>query len=304
MKQSLRRIGALGGGAAMAAALVVVLTGATGSPLASPLARARTAKPETFNKAVAARFIRSSLRQLKTGGPMRVVRVIHGSGIHATTSYSSTNWSGWAVDNSGGNTYTAVKANLVVPTTVCPAVSGYSLAAFWVGLDGFNNSTVEQDGTISECHNGSYLGDANWWEMYPANAIQIGNTVTAGDHISASVVFNAKGKYVLKVVDHTATAANLSKTQACTSGCANASAEWIGEAPCCSSGSQVYPLNNFGKWKVTGAKATSAGVSNPISFYPNDVITMVNSTNTHPLATPSALNSTGTSFTDKWNAAS
>jgi hypothetical protein len=60
-----------------------------------------------------------------------------------------------------------------------------SLAAFWVGIDGCSSSSVEQDGTLAECYGGAAYY-YTWWEMYPANAIQVvGQTLRAGDSITA-----------------------------------------------------------------------------------------------------------------------
>ena len=50
--------------------------------------------------------------------------------------------------------------------------SATSLAAFWVGIDGYSSSSVEQDGTLVECYRGTAYY-YTWWEMYPTNAIQV-----------------------------------------------------------------------------------------------------------------------------------
>ena len=59
-------------------------------------------------------------------------------------------------------------------TEPTPSCSGRteSLAAFWVGIDGYSSDSVEQDGTLIECYRGSTY-QYTWWEMYPTNDIQV-----------------------------------------------------------------------------------------------------------------------------------
>jgi hypothetical protein len=208
----------------------------------------------------------------------------------ALSQAQSTNWSGYA-DTS--ETFSSIAGSWTEPTGTC---SGFttSLAAFWVGIDGYSSSSVEQDGTIIEC----YFGTAyhfSWWEMYPTNAVQVvGESVAAGDHISASVVRSGTS-YALKVTDSTHTANSFTTTQSCSS-CANSSAEWIAEAPSGSGG--VEPLTNFHTWTLSGATVSTTSSSGVISSYPDVEITMVGSGDTK--AQPSALNGSGNGFSVTW----
>src|SRR4051812_28714858 len=56
----------------------------------------------------------------------------------------STNWTGYA-DHS--RTYKVVRATWRQPRVTCGATD--AIAAFWVGLDGYRSSTVEQDGSLA-----------------------------------------------------------------------------------------------------------------------------------------------------------
>jgi hypothetical protein len=60
----------------------------------------------------------------------------------ALSSTQSTNWAGYA-DTAG--TYTSVSASWTQPTATCSS-GGDQYAAFWIGLDGYTSSTVEQTG--------------------------------------------------------------------------------------------------------------------------------------------------------------
>jgi hypothetical protein len=214
------------------------------------------------------------------------------SKIEGLTKVKSTNWSGYADTGSG---FTSIKAKWIEPSASCGSAT--SLAAFWVGIDGFSSASVEQDGTLIECDGGTAFY-FSWWEMYPTNDIQVvGETVEPGDSITASVVRSGTS-YKLALTDSTNKANSFSTTQSCTD-CANSSAEVIAEAPCCVSGSTPYPLSDFGTFKATGAKVDSG----TISSFTDDEITMVNGTSGKVEAKPGALNSSGNSFKVTWKSA-
>ena len=82
-----------------------------------------------------------------------------------------------------GSTYTSVSAAWAVPATTCTATSDLSI---WVGLDGFDDPTVEQTGVDIEC-TGRTLSIAGFYELFPAAPVFYGNVVRPGDSISATV---------------------------------------------------------------------------------------------------------------------
>jgi hypothetical protein len=257
-------------------------TAAHASSAASPSARA-------------AAVARQTLRHLSIGQHAADHRVSGPSPrIKGLTQVQSTNWSGYTDTGSGFSTVTGSWAE---PSVSCTRQT--SLAAFWVGIDGYSSSSVEQDGTLAEC----YAGTAyyyTWWEMYPTNAIQVvGSTLHAGDSITSSVVRSGTS-YTLTVTDSSRSADSFSITQTC-SGCANSSAEWIAEAPSGSSG--VYPLSDFHSWTESGATVKSASASGVISSFPDDEITMINSSGATK-ALPGALNGSGSGFAVTWERSS
>jgi hypothetical protein len=217
---------------------------------------------------------------------------------------SSGNWSGYADDNSEG--YTSVTAHWKEPSIVCtPQTASNTLAAFWVGIDGYNSATVEQDGSMAYCYQSqgkSYAYYYTWWEMAPKDPIEsVGTSVQPGDEITASVT-RAGTKYTLKVVDSTNPTGNsFTKVQYCPAKtCVDSSAEWVVEAPAGASGQD--PLADFGTWQPQGATVTTATKSGTISSFPDYFITM-NYQNA-VLALPGTLNEAGNAFTDTWKAAS
>jgi hypothetical protein len=94
-----------------------------------------------------------------------------GGGLRRATNVQSANWSGYADTN---DTYNSVASSWTEPTVNC-ANSGGGLggllgglgglgglfggptaaSAFWVGLDGFTSTSVEQIGTDSDCNAGT-----------------------------------------------------------------------------------------------------------------------------------------------------
>jgi hypothetical protein len=215
--------------------------------------------------------------------------------LKGLTDVTSTNWAGYA---DTGSSFSKVSASWTEPSATCSG-SSEQLAAFWVGIDGYSSSSVEQDGTIIECDRGQ-LFQFTWWEMYPTNAIQVvGETLAAGDAITSTVTRSGTS-YTLTVTDSTHTANSFTKTETC-SNCANTSAEWIAEAP--SSGSSIVPLANFGSWTASNASVTEGSTSGTISSFTDDQLTMIDSSN-RTKALPGALSSGGNSFSVTWERAS
>ena len=65
----------------------------------------------------------------------------------------------------------------------------HALSAYWIGLDGYRNKTVEQIGTESDCEGDSPYYFA-WWQMYPTPFVKLDSSnhpVKPGDTLSATV---------------------------------------------------------------------------------------------------------------------
>jgi hypothetical protein len=232
-------------------------------------------------------------------GPIHIVRQLDDGSVE------STNWSGYAVTGTG---FTKATGSWIEPTVTCDNKKNTELAAFWVGIDGYSSSSVEQIGTLAQCVDGAVSHYA-WWEFYPTNDIQEITTMTIspGDKISTSVTY-ASGDFVLKITDETT---GKSFTHKGTQTASRNSAEWIAEAPCCLASGDVYPLPKFGTALFgkdsTGIASTNVAVnpshSGAFNTFPAaDVfeITMVNANTSAVEAQPSAPSSDGTSFSVAW----
>jgi hypothetical protein len=204
--------------------------------------------------------------------PARVGGIRGGPGYNDT---SSVNWSGYAA-LAGSKPFTAVIGKWQVPKVTCLGLNWpappYEADAFWVGLDGFENSSVQQGGTIAFCNGTAeppeYIA---FFEMYPQQGFdnQI-YTVFPGDSITASVTF---GNNLYKIVVNDTTSGHqhsFSTLQQCAAGlvCSRQSAEWIGERPGYLNTNLAEWTNSKGQAQIgfyagfataTGAKKTAMG---------------------------------------------
>ncbi len=185
--------------------------------------------------AVAAAGIANAPRHILTVG-----KGTHGHGGSGSTSafgWASSNWSGYAVDTS---TYSAITGQWVVPAV--SRTKGPTYSSSWIGIDGFNNSSLIQTGTEQDYSAGGAQYYA-WWEILPAaETVITGDSVSAGDHMTANIVNDGNGTWTI-TLDDTTQGWSFTTTQS-YSGPAT-SAEWIEEAP--TIGGHVATLAHYGQ---------------------------------------------------------
>jgi hypothetical protein len=216
----------------------------------------------------------------------------------------STNWSGYAVTSP--SKFTSVQGDFVQPAVTCTGKGQY--VAAWVGLDGYNNSTVEQDGTFATCigpHNDTPVYVA-WYEMYPAGSVEL-FPVNAGDEIAPAVTYTGT-TFTLSLTDVT-TGQSGSFTAPCKS-CRRASAEWIVERPelCNTRQTKCFlsALPDFGAASATdGTAGTVAAPAGPISSFTDIPIDMIQpqGTSVELLDQTNPLDATGSDFSVTWERA-
>ncbi|SEO06848.1 G1 family glutamic endopeptidase [Actinacidiphila rubida] len=199
------------------------------------------------------------------------------------THSTSSNWAGYAAS---GGTFTSVSASWVQPAVSCGSATTYS--SFWVGIDGDGSNSVEQTGTEADC-SGGRASYSSWYEMYPAYPVNYSNTVSPGDHFTATVSVSGTS-FTLTLSDTTKGWTKTTKKS--SSSAQKYSAEIIAEAPSSSSG--VLPLSNFGTASFTASTANGQ----PIGNFSPDKINMASGSTTK--ATTSAL-SGGENFSVAWN---
>jgi hypothetical protein len=270
---------------------------ATGSPTAVPAAH-----QVTVHAHLTARFLSQAraalVRDLRT--PDTAI-FLNGTprppGVAASTRTSSTNWAGYADVSTTHSTFTNVSGSWTVPKLTCTKED--RITSDWVGLDGFSSATVEQDGTASQCFEGTPVY-YSWYEMYPAGTVEVGASVQPGDAISASVA-RSGANYTLKLTDSTHSANSFSTTASCpTSTCLDTSAEWIAERPAFAS-TGVVPEAQFSSVKFSSASEKASGRTSTISGFSgtNYDITCLDSTDTYDIVATSGLTG-GNAFTSTW----
>jgi hypothetical protein len=214
----------------------------------------------------------------------------------------TTNFSGYITYAAPGQTFTSVTASWVVPTVTC-APAETSWAAQWPGIG--DNTTVQQDGTETDCFNGSPAYWA-WYEMYGdpdpnanggyAIALPASSYPVLPDDQMTGTVSLSNSAWVLTLSDATQNW-NFQTQFAATPGLSQGSAEWMVEDPNgCTPQCEV--LSQFSPVQFTHATATANGFTAPISGFPLTAMQIVQ--NSNALATTGPLDQSGDGFTDSW----
>jgi hypothetical protein len=210
------------------------------------------------------------------------VRLVHARAAHARQTDVSSNWSGYVATGPGSTsttaspamTYTDVTGQWVQPKAVCAPGSPTSVA-IWVGLGGYSETSqaLEQTGTSADCSQSGQASYYIWYELVPADSVNVTSLkINPGDMI-ASVV-QVKGTQVLvQVIDRTRRTRFTRHLRMATPDLT--SAEWIAEAPsqCSVSGfCRQIALTDFGSIDFTQSFATGNGIGATMSS-PNWMLT-------------------------------
>ena len=216
------------------------------------------------------------------------------------------NWGGYAVTSGGfggpdDTIFTAASGTWRIPEVTCPQAGTRgvgaedTIVADWVGLDGFNDLTVEQLGTSSQCFNG-HAYYYTWYEMYPNATVSpgqdfpIAQLASAGDTVTASITTTVDGdayKMVLTDTQHPAVSFNV--TRNCDY-CSDSSAEWVVERPAYGIG--VVPEADFQRTTFSNIRYTSDGANHGY------VMDTIDATDTYYLQVSSQPRNH--SFTSEW----
>jgi Peptidase A4 family len=279
--------------AAVAAAAGLALAGV---PAAAPAGAAGTAAARPAATAAVRPLVRASVTLPRTHLP------------HLTpgeTTATSGNWSGWGDAANKGVALRYVQSDWNVPSVDCAASTlgsgDFAYNSDWVGLDGFNSSTVEQTGTTAYCDTSGAATYYAWYEMYPNPPVAFSG-VAPGDAIDASVYFNGTS-YAISLKDVTTGSTLPVASQRCPSGstCKNSSAEVIVEDP--GNSAPTFGLADFGQANFTSSQVTSRngtkGTLAAGSLWKATQISMDNSSNGDILATAGPLQG-GAAFVDSW----
>ena len=198
---------------------------------------------------------------------------------------TSLNWAGY-VATSGQ--YSGVGASWTIPT-----VTGTNTAAdaTWIGIGGVNSQDLIQTGTQAISQNGS-VNYIAWYELLPADMIQIPLAVNPGNSVTVSLAENSGNLWTINFHNNTT---NQNYTTTVNYVSSNSSAEWIEEMPTLAGSNSFIPLDNFGSVQFNNGYVTQNGNTLNISQSGAEPLTMTNSNN-QALAIPSSLDSSGSDF--------
>jgi hypothetical protein len=173
----------------------------------------------------------------------------------------SANWAGYVATRAGaGKGFSSVSGAWRAPTATC-ASGRETDAAVWVGLGGYSETSrgLEQVGTDADCTSSGTPVYSSWFELLPAEPVNLKLAVHPGDAIVASVTVHHQD-VTLRIRDLT-TGERFSTTRRSANIDAS-SADWIVEAPSVCPSSQtcdVLSLTDFGQVSFASATAVSNG---------------------------------------------
>ena len=216
----------------------------------------------------------------------------------------SLNWSGYAVTSD--TQFNFVHTEFIQPSITCKGQK-FTDQSQWVGLDGFNSNTVEQDGTNAYCGGPDHMTPQYraWYEMFPAVSVNV-FAVHPGDVIDAQVTFS-HGMFTTTITD--VTLGKTSGTTARCGQCQRSSAEWIVERPvfCADHACDKGVLARLAHFTPATFNDATAGVNgsqptaiNDSSFKNIPINMYTPGTPDKLLDTTSTLDQKGHSFTDVW----
>jgi hypothetical protein len=200
----------------------------------------------------------------RRAGAVAVVVGAVGLVISATPACASTttspNWSGYVAQAT--NEFTAASGRWTEPMAACTGTN--TAAAFWVGLDGYSDETVEQIGVQANCVAGQPEYFA-WWQMWPSPVHDLSTTnypVQPSDVLTASV---ARTGTSYKLTLRSSRGWHYTTTQTATD--ENTSAEWIASSPRRCHTCDYALLTDFGSVNFTHVEAADDGSLEPLSSW-------------------------------------
>lgn len=219
--------------------------------------------------------------------------------LGAVSKVESTNWSGYAQSTKVTGKFRAVKDFWKVPK-VSTSKSGNQFSADWVGIGGFSDQTLVQDGTEADHVNGHTQYDA-WTEILPAAEKVIpGLKIHPGDRMEGLVEETKSGVWEMRVFDLTTHKSGGRTVKYNSKGL---SVETIHERPLVNGSlANLSKTNNvtFDPGSYSSAKPGKPSwkkLWRPASSSTVNEIFMVNNGGTAIIASPSAVDSDGDGFT-------
>jgi len=106
----------------------------------------------------------------------------------------------WAGYVACGSSYASVSATWTQPQVSC---TSNGIVGFWVGLDGYGETPIEQTGINVSCATGTPQYTGFWESSTSSPAINYNEPVYPGDTIIANVLYQGSDTYSLQLTDST-----------------------------------------------------------------------------------------------------
>src|SRR6266436_695759 len=121
-----------------------------------------------------------------THPPMEPHQNADGSIRRLRNTISTGYWSGYAVTASAP--YTSASATFQVPSVSYDGLANATeYVSQWVGVGGYGDATLIQLGAMEWVGPSGGASYVVWYELYPAGALEVSQTVKPGDIITASL---------------------------------------------------------------------------------------------------------------------
>lgn len=210
---------------------------------------------------------------------------------NTTSSVNIIIWSGFVAGNLNSK-FSEIDTTFVFPKNIS-CTKNNSDVSFWIGIDGYYSSTIEQEGLSADCSlsNGKLVPNYfAWSQMYPNTMQYVNIPVAPGDefYLQTSTTGNNMYNFILKNITKNV----VSSTKYLCSNrqnlkCNNAGVEWIVEEGSYCANNQctktiLQPLTNFGSVTFQNCYATEIepknNLRNSLGNYSNISLEMTRGT--------------------------
>lgn len=209
-------------------------------------------------------YAKHSINEPSNHHPVQLKRDRAGKPMITNGVTQTTNWSGYVVLN---KPYLQVSGRWQVPSVTWGQTNqnpfNLQYNTIWIGIGGFNDSTLIQMGTETTVNPSNQMTHYLWYELYPAGSVGISGPITAGDVIEADIHCTANctpgttQTWQMTIKNDTQ---NWGWSQSFSFASTMVSAEWVVETPYYNG---FLPLNNYvqANWDSAQANNVDPGLT-------------------------------------------
>ncbi len=147
-----------------------------------------------------------------------------------STISNSQNWSGYILANNAPYGYSSIAGTFNIPSSISCNANGTAMMAEWVGLGGWDTSSIIQAGVNCGPDGLGGVSESAWLELYPSASVYVPLNVNFGDTVTVAIN-NTTGNLWSISFNDTTSGSTYSTTVNYAANGTNDTAEWIVEAP-------------------------------------------------------------------------